>query len=259
MTLVAVLRGEDLAARLVAMAAIRTRGVAEADEVVALLECLGDARKAIQRPTAETLAALAAHAPAVRTALDQALESAEARRRWGAAYALARLDAPTIRLLPVLLETLGGNDGDLRWAAADIVLALADRPAVLCAMRQSARDGNPAQRKMALYCLRDLDDRTPETETAAHAALTDDDPGVRLAAIATVARLATDRARAAARLIALLDHPDPRTPRAAAAALGTLADASTAVIEALERAKTSPDAALRRAAERSLHALTPEV
>jgi hypothetical protein len=117
-----------------------------------------------------------------------ALGSPLARQRWGAAFALARLGDPPLETLPVVLETLGGDDGDLRWAAAEILRRVPERARVVEALEGLLRTGNGAQRKMSLYCLRDLGARAPEIEQSALWALGDELRDVRLAAIAWLAR-----------------------------------------------------------------------
>src|SRR5207245_2588860 len=82
-------------------------------------------------------------------------------------------------------------------------------------LRGLLQTGNAAQRKMALYCLRDLDVRAPDLDEALVRLLDDEDRDVQLAAISSLARLATDRAGAAARLMRALDARDPRLRRAA--------------------------------------------
>src|SRR6185369_11482334 len=104
---------------------------------------------------------------------------------------------PPPAIVPVLLDTLGAEDGDLRWAATAILLGLSDRAATVAGLRGLLDAGNAAQRKMALYCLRDLGIRSPDAEAAAIRALADVDQGVRLAAMAALARLALDRGAAA--------------------------------------------------------------
>src|SRR5207247_4157532 len=111
---------------------------------------------------------------------------------------LFRSDPPAAPL-PALLETLGADDGDVRWAAAGILVRLRDRAALVGSLRALLASRNATQRKMALYCLRDLETRAPEVEQAVLHALGDADRDVRLAAIATLARLAPDRGGAAGR------------------------------------------------------------
>src|SRR6266403_381770 len=181
------------------------------------------------------------------------------RRSPGAAFALSLAGDPPAASLPVLLETLGADDGDLRWAAAGIVVRLQhERAALVESLRTLVASGNAAQRKMALYCLRDLEACTPAVEQAVLHALGDADRDVRLAAVATLARLARDRGAAAAKLVHALETGDERVRRAAAAALGALGERSAPVLAALGAASASPDPSLRRAAEGALRQLGTE-
>ncbi len=252
------LRSPALEERRAAIDEIARRGSVGDGEFEALAECLGDARKAVQRPAAEAFAALAGRGVAVGHVLDAALRSASPRLRWGAAYALSLLGAPPEEAIPVLLEALGVDDGDVRWAAAGIVVGVRDRPALVDQLVALVRAGNAAQRKMALYCLRDLGARSPAAAAAALAALADEDAGVRLAAMASLPRLVEERGAAAAGLVAALASDEEGLRRAAAAALGSLGERSETALAALRGAADSPDRALRRAAERSLRMLAAE-
>jgi len=238
-----------------AIAELAERGRATPEELAALADCLGAGRKVVERPAAEAFAALAARGAPVEEVLLAALASPLPRRRWRAAFALSLVGNPPAATLPVLLETLGADDGDLRWAAASIVLRLSDRAALIESLRALVTGGIAVQRKMALYCLRDLETRAPEVEQAVLDALGDADRDVRLAAIATLARLALDRGGAGERLVHALETGDERVRRAAAAALGALGERSAPVLAALRAASTSADRSLRRAAEGALRQL----
>jgi len=241
--------------RVAAIAELREQERVGSAELAALADCLGHDEKAVQRPAAEAFAALGERGVDVRDVLLAALASPDSGRRWAAAFALARLHAPADLLLPVLLETLGVDDGDLRWAAATIVVGLAERGQVLEKLRGLLPSGNAAQRKMALYCLRDLGVRAAEVDSAVVRCLADEDRDVQLAAVATLARLATDRSAAAAHLLRALDAIDPGLRRAAAAGLGALGEYSPPVLAALEHARSSADASLARAAAGALRQL----
>jgi len=254
-TLAERLRSPDMTERVAGIAALAEQGRADPEELQALADCLGDSRKAVQRPAAEAFAALGARGVPVAAVLDGALASPAGRQRWGAAFALASLGAPPGRTLPVLLETLGADDGDMRWAAAAILVRMEDRHALVQGLGDLLRSGNGAQRKMALYCLRDLDVRSPEVEQAVLWALGDEAWDVRLAAVSTLARLSIDRGAAAERLVVALEGGDVRMRRSAAAALGVLGEASARVRDALGRASASDDLSLRRAAEQALQRL----
>ena len=259
MTLAERLQAPDPEVRRAAIAELADRGGATPEELAALADCLGAGRKAVERPAAEAFAALAARGVPVDEILLGALASPLPRRRWGAAFALSLAGDPPAASLPVLLETLGADDGDLRWAAAGIVVRLQhERAALVESLRALVASGNAAQRKMALYCLRDLEARTPAVEQAVLHALGDADRDVRLAAVATLARLARDRGAAAAKLVHALETGDERVRRAAAAALGALGERSGPVLAALGAASASPDPSLRRAAKGALRQLGTE-
>ena len=259
MTLAERLHAPDPEVCRAAIAELAERGGATPEELAALADCLGADRKAVERPAAEAFAALAARGVPVDEILLGALASPLPRRRWGAAFALSLAGDPPPATLPVLLETLGADDGDLRWAAAGIVVRLQhERAALVESLRALVASGNAAQRKMALYCLRDLEARTPAVEQAVLHALGDADRDVRLAAIATLARLALDRGGAAERLVHALETGDERVRRAAAAGLGALGERNAPVLAALRAASASPDPSLRRAAEGALRQLGTE-
>jgi HEAT repeat protein len=254
-TLAERLRSTSLDERRAAIAELAARGRATPEDLQALADCLDHPRKAIQRPAAEAFAALARGGVQVEDVLRAALRSAEPRRRWGGAFAWALRGEPPAEALPAVLETLGSDDGDLRWAAAGILARMTDRAAVIETLRDLLARGGRSHRKMALYCLRDFDARAPEVERAALAALDDEDARVRIAAVSAVARLAGDRSAAAARLLRVLEEGDAPLRRAAAAALGTLGEPREDVLAALRRSAAAADQGLRRAAERSLRLL----
>jgi HEAT repeat protein len=223
-----------------------------AADVAALVDGLGHVCKLAQRRAVDALVQLHALGCAVRPRLVAALESPAARQRWAAAFALSRLAPPTPEVLPAVVEALGSDDGDVRWAAAEIVTQLKGCAQLPDVLRGLLWTGAPEQRKMAAYCLREIRAASAETDRALLARLHDHDAAVRLAALSSLARLATNRAGVAVHLVALLEDTDARIRRASAAALGDLGEHSDAVRTALRAAAASPDASLRRAAERSL-------
>jgi HEAT repeat protein len=219
-----------------------------------LRACLGDARKRVQRRAAEVCAALARGGWPIADLLDHALAAPALRLRWGAAYALSLLGPVPAAAQSTLLELLGDSDGDLRWAAAELLkrLAASRRLQVVAQLIASVRDV-PSRRKMALYCLRDLG--AVEAVAVAADALADEQIQTRLAALAYLAALDPDRDRLARRIAALIDDADPAMRRAAAGTLGSVGVRLPEVMAALERAIASTDVSLRRAAQRSLNLL----
>ena len=160
--------------------------------------------------------------------------------------------------LETLVEALGVADGDLRWAAADLLVrsACIDREAALSRLLDAASSGNDVQRKMALYCLRDAGVRHPAVLDAAERALAEANTDLRLAGLSALARLHGDRSAASARIVRLLLDGDERVRRAAAGTLGKMGDGSPEVLAALRRVLDSEDGSLRRAAATALRALT---
>jgi HEAT repeat protein len=255
MTLAERLRAPSLDERRGAITEIAMRERVDSDELEALVACLGDGAKAVQRPAAEACRALAARGVRVEPLLLAALDAEDTRLRFGAAYALGRLGVPPARTLPALLAALALDDGDIRWAAAETICRVEPRPATVQALLPLVQTGNPPQRKMALYCLRDIATPGAAVDEAALAALDDPDLGVRLAAMTTSARLSRDRPRVAQELLRRLTAADAREQRAAAAALGDLGVRSEPVRTALEAAAASADPSLGRAAKRTLRKL----
>jgi hypothetical protein len=241
--------------RAAAIAALATRAAApNAAELDALRECLGDAAKLVQRRAAEAFGALAARGVEVEDWLRAALDAGDLRQRWGAAYAWSLVGGLPADALPTLLAVMGADDGDLRWAAADLVKLLAHTAHAAVVARLLEAAGAPGtQRKMALYCLRDL--MIVEGWDVALQALADEHIEARLAALSLMASVHPNATVAAQRIAALIDDRDPRMQRAAAGTLGKLAVRSDEVVAALRRAEASDDPSLRRAASQSLRTL----
>jgi HEAT repeat protein len=119
----------------------------------------------------------------------------------------------------------------------------------------TARKGNLLQRRMALYAARDVPVSDSTAIVAAEEALGQPDVELRLAGLAALVQLSREPSKAADLIIGLLDDPELRVQRAAAAALGSLGCRSPSVTRAIERALVSSDESVRRAAKKSLERL----
>ncbi len=260
--LAAELAAADEGSRLKAIARIMELPAAPLSQAAleALLRCAGAESKAEQRRAAEALAATARHDPRITERLRGSLRAGSARARWGAAYALGLLcDALDPAALPSLAEALSNRDGDVRWAAAELIVRLgrAAPDPVLAEMKRLGREGEARARRMALYCLRDLGARGEDLLALAGDCCEESDALLRLAALSMVSRLDGGDPRGAELAMRLLSSdPHAGVRRSAAAALGSIGNRSDAVVRALRRAaEDGSDRSLKRSAEAALRRL----
>jgi len=191
----------------------------------ALAGALGDPVKAVVRAASDALVAIARTQGSIDEALRRALHGDEPTRRWGAAFTLARLEPPGPRLLPALVEALASGDGDVRWAAARLLVDAGRlHGEVLPLLIGLARAGeNPVVRRMATFALRELAPDRPEAAEVLLAGARDGDLHVRRAATTAMAALIDPPESVAAHLLAALrEDPDAATRRLAALALGEI-------------------------------------
>lgn len=257
------LRSDDPQTRLGALAILKEHSepMTLPSELTAdLIACLGHNTKAIQRAAAEQLVRFSPLQPEIIDQLSQKLTDPDKRLRWTAAFTLSQLPVSTpsaLSILPVLIENLGHEESDLRWAAATAILRLAVRHlAVIPQMLSLASSGNAVQRRMALYCLRDV----PQAKTVAPhvcvTSLSDADPGVRLAGLSCLSTHKLAIPEAESRLVQLLESdPDIGVRRATAVALGQLGIASPTVLDALKQVLQVGDSSLSKAATGALKKL----
>ncbi|HYA35907.1 MAG TPA: HEAT repeat domain-containing protein [Candidatus Binataceae bacterium] len=238
---------------------MKSNSISERDdsELEALLAGLASPAKAVARRSAEVLAARAVDDPQIGFILRGRLLHGDPRVRWAAAYTLGMIDgALGVDVIPALIEAIGNRDGDIRWAAAELIIRVGgEQPApmrdALVAIRD---DAGIDARKMALYCLRDLGASGPEVMARATQAARASHPALRLAALAILSRCVGANASVATEITLemLESDPDAGVRRGAAIALGRIGKKSARVAAALRRAAKSDDASLARAAERSL-------
>jgi HEAT repeat protein len=264
-TTAAELRSPDLRRRVEALIRISEHGEEPLDGAVvdALVENLAAPSKEVARYAAGAIAAAGTRSPAIVARLSALLEDPQAAARWTAAYALSLIDgALDMRACPPLLDALSNPDGDVRWAALELVVRLGriDQAAVRDRLLALQSDPDANARKMSLYALRDLGIRDPAVIAAARAACAGADVHVRLAALSLL-KQAGPHARAAAGAVAacLSSDPDQGVRRAAAFTLGYLDDHSEPVIAALhEAANDQHDDSLGKSARQTLTRLKEE-
>jgi hypothetical protein len=230
----------------------------------ALVRALGDPERAVARAASDALAAVARRDRAVLALVRRALDDPGPARRFAALETLARLEPPAAKWLPILVEALASDEGEVRWSAARLLVAagrlLGEVLPLLLGLVRS--DDRPCVRRMASFALRELAPELPAAAGALVAASRDPAPAVRRAALTALAALVDPPPEVAARLAeAVRTDGDPIARRLAAFALGELAAGDPGrlpgpVLEVLREAgRAADDPELRRAAGESLERL----
>lgn len=199
--------------------------------VDALCAALADPEKAVARAASAALARIGPAHGAVQAALSTALRAPQPRARLFAALALAALGPPPLKLLPALVDALALADGDLRFAAARLLVDLGRiEPEVQGLLIALVAGGErPELRRMAIFALRELAPEREETAAALVSASRAHDAALRRAALASLAALRDPTPEAIARLReALCGDPDAEARALAARALRQLGAAPLA-------------------------------
>ncbi len=240
------------------------RSGCDAAVVEKLMRELGDARKSAQRKAIDELVAIAASGnPVVTEKLRESIASADRRVRWAGAYALCQIGAGAFAMdcAEVLCEAMSDEDGDIRWAATELMVRLGRENLAPISARllklAADPDSDRNARKMALYCIRDLDITGPELIATAEHAVHDSDVHVRLAVLAVLSGM-RDGPEAATRimLVCLKSDPDAGVRRAAASALGNIQSTTAEATAALASAAADrSDESLAKAARGALDRL----
>ena len=253
------LRSPDLRQRIDTLVLLRREPQKNlADSVLdALIENLSSPNKAVQRHCASAIAAAGRSNPTIVPRLLAMLEGPQTSGRWAAAYALGLIDdALDLRACQPLMETMASSDGDLRWAALELIVRLGRRfPSHIRAALLALQEGDNANgRKMAIYAMRYLGIRDAAALAAASRACAAKDSQVRLAALSFFKEAgAADGPAIEVVLACLQNDPDKGVRRAAAYTLGYLGHRSERVMATLrEAAGAANDASLRKAASLTL-------
>ena len=222
--------------------------------LIADLEC---SEKPIIRAAVNALVSLAETSAELRDRLHRKMGEAHVKNLWAVAYVLAHLPQPSRDVTQRLLESLGHHDPDIRWAIGLLLAHLANRDEEI--MRQLLRlctAGNALQRRMAIYCLRDLSLQDAESTAAFFLALRDPDPLVRIAAAAGLKKKThLDSREKDTLLTVFLEDPDNRVKSVAAVTLAQVGEPSERFLLALNLAESSENEQIRRAANAALSLL----
>ena len=222
-------------------------------EIADLIAKLDDGHKPTVRAAVDALIPLAAKLPSVQEALNRRLHAGP-KREWPVAYILAHLPRPSQRTIRTLLDALDHREADIRWAIALLLVRIAkDQPAMVNQLMDLCATGTANQKRMALYCIRDLTLSDANSLAALLGALLDLDPTVRVAAaISLKSRSDLDHAGRDALLQAYLKDTELRVRNAAAITLAHLGETSAEFLSALQQAVDGEDEQARKTAATAL-------
>jgi len=155
-------------------------------DIASLIESLAHSDRAVVRTAIDSLVTVGHERPEVRESLNRLLQEVASEKRWPVAYTLGQLSQPSSSCLDTLMEALGSEDPDIRWATLQLLIRLGKNDKrILPLISELLNSGSPTQRRMAIYCLRDLgfEDRSVQLQC-----LGDTDPLVRVAAVTVVGK-----------------------------------------------------------------------
>ncbi len=231
--------------------------IAKTEFLETLLDELESSNKRVIRRAVDALIPLTAGSPEVAVRLHHMLDDSRRKNLWSVAYVLAHVPLPSARVLETLCAALDDGDSDIRWAIALALIRLGktDREVIAFLLRLLTQ-GTPTQRRMAIYCIRDLELTDCLSLEALSRSLNDSEPAVRVAAATSLKQRTDVDHRVKNRLLQLfLYDPDSRVRNAAAISLAHFGSPSDEFLSALEKAIQGADTRLSKAATAALRAL----
>ncbi len=129
----------------------------EPREITDLIAALDHPDKPTIRAAVDKLIALAETSETLRQALHNRLSEADHRNYWPVAYILGHQARPSGVVIRTLLDALDHREPDIRWANGLLLVRIAQQEgAVVPLLVELCVTGSANQKRMALYCLRDL-------------------------------------------------------------------------------------------------------
>jgi HEAT repeat protein len=226
------------------------------DSLAVLIADLEHRDKRAIRAAADALTKAAGESPAVASKLHELLGDRQRKNAWAVAYVLAQLPCAPPAAIAALLEGLNHHEADIRWAIGLLLVRLATRDQPIAqALLRLCSEGTPTQRRLAVYCVRDLNLQDGSSREALIKALRDEEPLVRMAAAGSLKRTADLDSSDQDRLLEVFSSdPDARVRSIAAITLAQRGFTSEVFFCALERASTGGEQ-IGRAARAALDLL----
>jgi HEAT repeat protein len=216
----------------------------------ALIADLDHPDKPTIRAAVDRLIVVAGDAEPVRDTLNRRLVEPNHKNYWPVAYVLGHLPQPSGAVLRTLLQTLDHREPDIRWAAALLLVQIAKREgAVFNLLIELCREGTANQRRMAVYCLRDLELIDGASLQAIIDSLSDTDSSVRVAATTSLKYRRDDDQRVRQALLdRYLKDEDIKVRNAAAVTLASFTAPAQEFLRALQEAADGSDGQSKKTA-----------
>jgi len=226
-------------------------------QVAELIADLDHPDKPTIRVAVDALISLATASPDIQQTLHQRLIETGHRNYWPAAYILGHLPHPSGAVIQNLIEALDHREPDIRWAIALLMVRIVKTEGdLLNLLVELSKTGTANQKRMALYCIRDLTLSDSVSLAALLEALRDGDPTVRVAAtICLKLRSDLDNAGKSLLLQVYLTDKELRVRNTAAVALANLGSPAPEFMNALRKARESDNDQVRKAAITALELL----
>lgn len=227
------------------------------ESLAALIERLESRDRTEIRAAVDALIDLASSSTLPKALLEQLLADGNRENRWAVGYVLGHLPQPSAAAIGSLLDGLDRSEPDIRWAIALLLTRLAQSDGnIVERLLALSATGTANQRRMAIYCVRDLRLTCKASMAALASATGDRDPSVRVAAVTSL-RWRADAGVSTRKL--LLDRfvtdQDGRVRNAAAVTLAQLGAPDVSFVRALEECVGRGDAHARKAALAALEIL----
>jgi HEAT repeat protein len=225
--------------------------------VAALIADLDHHDKPTIRAAVDALIPLAEQSPELRVSLHQRLTRPGRENSWSLAYILGQFPSPSDAVVRTLVDALDHREPDIRWAVALLLIRIAKQdPHLINRLIDLSGAGTVNQKRMSLYCLRDLALSDVASLTALVNALNDNDPTVRVtAAICLKLRPDIPESVKMALLKIYVEDSDSRVRNAAAIVLANLGSPSEDFLIALRKESKSANRESQKTAEAALSIL----
>ncbi len=226
-------------------------------EIADLIAALDHPDKPTIRAAVDKLVALADSCEETRQALNRRLAEPDHKNYWPAAYVLGHRSFPSALVIRTLLAALDHREPDIRWANGLLLVRIAQsEAAVIPLLIELCETGSANQKRMALYCLRDLALNDDESRGAMVQALNDPEPSVRVAAVTSLkVRTDVDAAVRQKLLTVYLQDSDDRVKNVVAVTLASLGTPAEEFTRALNEASVSGNGQIKKSAEAALKIL----